>query len=154
MSGKYRSRKEFEKISIKFFNNCRQRGYSESVIKEVWRQMESFAGYSFSKAHSASYAVESFQSLYLKAHFPIEHMVAVLNNFGGFYQTWVYVHEARRWGATVHLPCVNNSFFLTSVKYKDVWLGFVLIQNLETQLAQKIEKEIMNYLFNTFIKKH
>jgi len=98
MSGKFRSRKEFERIAGRYFENCRDKGYSDGIAKEVWRQIESFSGYSFSKAHSASYAVESFQSLYLKAHFPLEFMVAVINNFGGFYRTWVYVNEARRCG--------------------------------------------------------
>ncbi|MFC2113633.1 hypothetical protein ACFLTA_10230, partial [Bacteroidota bacterium] len=82
MSGKFRSKKEFERIAAKYFENCRERGYSDEMAREVWRQIESFAGYSFSKAHSASYAVESFQSLYLKSHFPLEFMVAVINNFG------------------------------------------------------------------------
>jgi len=59
MSGKYRSKKELQRIVDKFFENCRKSGYPEEVTKEVWRQIESFAGYSFSKAHSASYAVES-----------------------------------------------------------------------------------------------
>ena len=63
MSGKYRSKQEMQRIIERFFSNCREKGYSEEVTKEVWRQIESFAGYSFSKAHSASYAVESFQSL-------------------------------------------------------------------------------------------
>ncbi len=109
MSGKYRSKQEMQRIVDKFFSNCREKGYSDEITKEVWRQIESFAGYSFSKAHSASYAVESFQSLYLKAHFPLEFMVAVINNFGGFYRTWVYVHEAKRYGATIQPPCVNKS---------------------------------------------
>nr|MQY80294.1 PHP domain-containing protein [Bacteroidota bacterium] len=95
MSGKFRGKKEFSRIVKKFFDNCKSRGYPDKITREVWRQIESFAGYSFSKAHSASYAVESFQSLYLKAHFPLEFMVAVINNFGGFYRTWVYVHEAK-----------------------------------------------------------
>jgi DNA polymerase-3 subunit alpha/error-prone DNA polymerase len=43
----------------------------------------------------ASYAVESYQSLYLKVHYPVEFMVAVINNQGGFYRTEVYVHEAK-----------------------------------------------------------
>jgi len=101
MSGKYRSRVEFQKIVEKFHENCNRKGYPAELTSEVWRQIESFAGYSFSKAHSASYAVESFQSLYLKSRFPLEFMVAVINNFGGFYQTWVYVNEARRCGATI-----------------------------------------------------
>jgi DNA polymerase-3 subunit alpha len=88
MSGKYRSKEEMKRIIDKFFSNCRAKGYNEDLTKEVWRQIESFAGYSFSKAHSASYAVESYQSLFLKAHFPLEFMVDVINNFGGFYKTW------------------------------------------------------------------
>jgi DNA-directed DNA polymerase III PolC len=140
MSGKHRSREEIRKITSRFFENCRKKGYPEEITAEVWRQIESFAGYSFSKAHSASYAVESFQSLYLKTHYPLEFMVAVINNFGGFYRTWVYVHEAWRYGAVIHPPCVNNSRYLTSVKGNDIYLGMVHILNLERSLATSIEK--------------
>ncbi|MBI5011107.1 MAG: DNA polymerase III subunit alpha, partial [Bacteroidia bacterium] len=139
MSGKFRSKQEMQRIVDKFFFNCRQKGYSEEVTSEVWRQIESFAGYSFSKAHSASYAVESFQSLYLKAHFPLEFMVAVINNFGGFYRTWVYVHEARRYGANIELPCVNMSKYKTCIYGKDIYIGFIHIMSLEFNLAQSIE---------------
>jgi error-prone DNA polymerase len=140
MSGKYRSKQEMQRIIEKFFSNCREKGYSEEVTKEVWRQIESFAGYSFSKAHSASYAVESFQSLYLKAHFPLEFMVAVINNFGGFYRTWVYVHEAKRLGATIQLPCVNTSNYMTTIYDTDIYLGFIHIMSIEYTLARSIEE--------------
>ncbi|MCX6260487.1 MAG: DNA polymerase III subunit alpha [Bacteroidia bacterium] len=143
MSGKYRSKQEMHRIVDKFFSNCHEKGYSEEITKEVWRQIESFAGYSFSKAHSASYAVESFQSLYLKAHFPLEFMVAVINNFGGFYRTWVYVHEARRSGATIQPPCVNKSTFKTTIYGTDIYLGFIHILSIEEKLARSIE-EIRN----------
>jgi len=141
MSGKYRSRKEFDRIAQRFFDNCRERGYPESLTGEVWRQISSFAGYSFSKAHSASFAVESFQSLYLKTHYPLEFMTAVINNFGGFYRTWVYFNEARRQGAAIHLPCVNRSDYKTSITGKDIFIGFVHIQNLEQQVAGMITGE-------------
>lgn len=141
MSGKFRSKQEFERIRDRFFNNSRERGHPEEIVKEVWRQIESFAGYSFSKAHSASYAVESFQSLYLKAHFPHEFHVAVINNFGGFYQTWVYFNEAKRCGAIIELPCVNHSRYKTSLSGQTIYTGFVHIQNLETCVAQSIEME-------------
>ncbi len=143
MSGKYRSKQEMQRIVDKFFSNCHEKGYSEEITREVWRQIESFAGYSFSKAHSASYAVESFQSLYLKAHFPLEFMVAVINNFGGFYRTWVYVHEARRYGATIQLPCVNKSTYKTTIYGTDIYLGFIHILSIEEKLAKSIE-EIRN----------
>jgi DNA polymerase III alpha subunit len=141
MSGKFRSKAELRKIVDKFFSNCKARGYPDNLTKEVWRQIESFAGYSFSKAHSASYAVESLQSLYLKAHFPLEFMVAVINNFGGFYRTWVYVNEARRWGAIIELPCINNSLYKTTISGKTIYLGFVHIENLEQKISKKIPDE-------------
>ncbi|HMM12845.1 MAG TPA: DNA polymerase III subunit alpha [Bacteroidales bacterium] len=141
MSGKKRKKGEFEEIVDKFFANCRARGYPEEVTREVWRQIESFAGYSFSKAHSASYAVESFQSLYLKAHYPLEFQVAVINNFGGFYHTWVYFNEAIRQGAQVKLPCVNHSRYLTCLKGHVIYIGFVHMAGLEEQLAQRIVDE-------------
>ncbi len=138
MSGKYRGKKEFQAIVDKFFSNCKERGYPDHITKEVWRQIESFAGYSFSKAHSASYAVESFQSLYLKAHYPLEFQVAVINNFGGFYHSWVYFYEARRQGGQLHLPCVNNSDYTTSITGSDIYTGFIHIARLEKKTAHKI----------------
>ncbi len=141
MSGKYRSRAEFQRIVDKFFSNCADRGYTESLTQEVWRQIESFAGYSFSKAHSASYAVESYQSLYLKAYYPLEFMVAVMNNFGGFYRTWVYLNEARRCGAIVELPCVNHSEMLNTISGKTIYLGFVLLSGLEEKMGKAIVEE-------------
>ncbi|MBN2612657.1 MAG: DNA polymerase III subunit alpha [Bacteroidales bacterium] len=141
MAGKFRSKKEFERIRGKFFTNCKERGYPDELAAEVWRQVASFAGYAFSKAHSASYAVESYQSLYLKAYFPLEFMVAVINNFGGFFRTWVYVNEARRWGGNICLPCVNNSMYMTSISGKDIFLGFVHVQNLESKIAESIPEE-------------
>ncbi len=141
MSGKFRSRKEFDRIRNTFFNNCRKRGYSNKLAEEVWRQIESFSGYAFCKAHSASYAVESYQSLYLKTYFPHEFHVAVINNFGGFYRTWVYVNEARRHGAIINLPCVNKSSLKTSLDDNRIYLGFIHIKSLETKLAQFITAE-------------
>jgi DNA-directed DNA polymerase III PolC len=134
MSGKYRGRKQFEEIKKRFFNNCRERKYSESVIAEVWRQIESFGGFSFSKAHSASFAVESYQSLFLKTYFPIEFMVSVINNFGGFYSRELYFHELKKTGASIQAPCVNRSEYPTTVSGTTVFMGFIHIQGIEEKL--------------------
>ena len=131
MSGKSRSKKEFLKVKESYFKNCRERGYPEELTNEVYRQIESFAGFSFCKAHSASYSVESYQSLYLKTYYPIEFMVAVINNFGGFYRTEVYIHEARMAGAIIKPSCVNTSSVLTTVKEKEITLGFIHLKNLD-----------------------
>lgn len=138
MSGKYRSRVEFEKLTEKWFSNCRERGYSDQLSGEVWRQIESFSGYSFSKAHSASYAVESYQSLFLKTYFPLEFMVAVINNFGGFYDTDLYLREAKRYGAKIEASDINESAYLTSIKGNTIWLGFIHLKSLEKNLAENL----------------
>lgn len=141
MSGKYRSKKEFDRLVQRFFDRAKEIGRDEKTTEEVWRQVSSFAGYSFSKAHSASFAVESYQSLFLKTYYPLEFMVAVLNNYGGFYQRWVYVHELQRSGARVHLPCINNSEAKVTIKGKDAWLGFIGLQGLESRLIDLIPAE-------------
>jgi len=141
MSGKYRSRDEFARAREAFIRGCRERGYSEEVTLEVWRQIESFAGYSFSKGHSASYAVESYQSLFLKAHYPLEFMVGVINNFGGFYQTEFYVHEARMAGGIIQAPCVNHSEWLSRIMGKQIFLGLGLMAELEHKTAARLIKE-------------
>jgi DNA-directed DNA polymerase III PolC len=138
MSGKFRSRKEFDRLVEKWYTNCAARGYSEAIAKEVWRQIESFSGYSFSKAHSASYAVESYQSLFLKAYYPREFMVAVINNFGGFYATEMYVHEAKRYGATIEAPDINNSNQLTHIENTTIWLGWIHVQGLESKTVEAV----------------
>lgn len=141
MSGKYRSRAEFQRIEAKFEANCREKGYAEAIWQEVWRQIKSFAGYSFSKAHSASFAVESYQSLYLKTHYPLEFMTAVINNFGGFYATEFYIHEARRWGAQIEAPEINCSAYFTRIEGKTIYLGWVHIKSLERKTADAILTE-------------
>jgi DNA polymerase-3 subunit alpha len=137
MSGKHRSQKEMDTIKDSFFENSKQKGRSCTLTQEVWRQIASFSGYSFSKAHSASYAAESFQSLYLKAHYPLEFMVAVINNFGGFYSTELYVHEARMADGNIELPCINHSEHLTIIKGSDIYLGLGLIKQLEKKASEE-----------------
>ncbi|MBW8523526.1 DNA polymerase III subunit alpha [Chryseobacterium chendengshani] len=144
MSGKGRSLSALQKVKDHFFESCRELGHPEQLSKEVYRQIESFAGYSFCKAHSASYAVESYQSLYLKVYHPIEFMVCAINNGGGFYRTEVYVHEAKMSGAKINNPCVNLSEFQATVYGTDVYLGLMLIENLEGRLAQLIPEERRN----------
>ncbi len=124
-----------------FFECCSKQGHPEKLSAEVYRQIESFAGYSFCKAHSASYAVESYQSLYLKVNYPIEFMVSAINIGGGFYRTEVYVHECRMGGGKIHNPCVNRSLFETTVYGEDVFLGLIHIEKLESRLAQFIPEE-------------
>lgn len=143
MSGKFRSREEFQKVKEKFIDNCRKKGEDDKIIFEVWEQIASFAGYAFAKGHSASYAVESYQTLFLRAYYPLEYMVAVLNNGGGFYRAEFYVHEARMLGATIHPPCINRSFNKNVIYGKDIFLGFGYLSELENRVSERILKERM-----------
>lgn len=142
MSGKFRSRAEFERVRDAFMTGARRLGHPEEYIAEVWREIESFSGYSFSKAHSASFAVESYQSLYLKEYYPLPFILSVLNNFGGFYDTWYYLLEARRLGAVVEAPDVNRSRWLNTLHAPNVIvLGFIHVKGLEAPVMERIEAE-------------
>lgn len=138
MSGKYRGREEFERVRAKFFSNCDEKGYNQEFSKEVWRQIASFAGYAFAKGHSASYAVESYQALFLKAYYPLEYLVATLNNSGGFYSREHYIHEARMKGGKIELPCINQSEALCSIHGDTIYLGIAFVQGIESQTVKDI----------------
>ncbi|MDB5199233.1 MAG: polymerase alpha subunit [Chitinophagaceae bacterium] len=141
MSGKYRNHNRFFLMKEKFLSNCKRIGHSDEVAHEVWRQMESFAGYSFNKAHSASFAVESYMSLYLKTYFPKEFMVAVINNFGGFYSRELYFLELLKTGGEIKAPCVNNSDEYTNIHGNEVYVGFIHIKKLQSKLVEVILEE-------------
>ena len=141
MSGKGRSATALQKVKDNFFACCQQKGHPLALSQEIYRQIESFAGYSFCKAHSASYAVESYQSLFLKVNYPIEFMVAVINNQGGFYRTEVYVHEAKMSGGIINTPCVNNSDYETTLYGIQVFLGLMHLEGLEAKVAHHIVLE-------------
>ena len=136
MSGKYRSNNEFRMIREEFFVSAKAQGHPEALNAEIWRQMESFAGYSFNKAHSASFAVESYMSLFLKTYYPKEFMVAVINNFGGFYSRELYFLELLKCGGKIMPPCINHSDEYTNIKGNDVYCGFIHIKGLQDKLIE------------------
>ncbi|MFN4110767.1 MAG: hypothetical protein ACK4G1_00715 [Ignavibacteria bacterium] len=140
MSGKMRSHEAMRKLKDKFFDYCLKK-YSKGITEELWRQIESFAGYAFCKAHSASFALLSFQNAYLKAHYPAEFMSSILTNQGGYYSAAVYVQESKRMGLKILLPDVNES----EIEYtgKDNWIriGLMAIKNLPHSTMEKIVSE-------------
>ncbi|MBL7995258.1 DNA polymerase III subunit alpha, partial [bacterium] len=114
MSGKRVSAKIIQELKTKFFRNCGKKIDSRKEIETLWKQIESFSGFSFCKAHSASYALMAFQGLYLKIHYPAHYMAAVLSNEGGFYSASAYISECRRLGLTILPPDIN----LSGMEYK------------------------------------
>lgn len=141
MSWKFRERNEFWKVRDKFFSNCEERGYKKETAAEVWRQIESFGNFAFAKGHSASYAVESYQSLYFKAYYPLEYLTATINNGGGFYRNEIYIHEARMHGGIIEAPCVNRSHNATHISGRHIFLGFFMMKDFEQKVVENLLRE-------------
>lgn len=141
MSGKMRSHKAMHQITNRFFESCKIKGLTKNQAKELWRQIESFAGYSFCKAHSASFALLSYQVAFLKAYYPAEFMAGVLSNGGGFYSAAVYVQEAKRRGVKVLLPCINKSEYEYTGKNREMRIGLMAVKNLSISSIHKIVDE-------------
>ena len=136
-----RSKEAMEKLIERFFEACKEKKLSNKVAKQLWHQIASFAGYSFCKAHSASFALLSFQVAYLKAHYPAEFMANVLNNGGGFYPTGVYINECKRMGLKVLLPSITKSNYRYVGNFPEIQMGLMAIKNVEKELLIKIVEE-------------
>jgi DNA polymerase-3 subunit alpha len=150
MSGKHRGLTELQQLEQNFLTKAMAQGHEASLVQELWRQIAGFAGYAFAKGHSASYAVESYQCLYLKAYAPLEYMVSVLNNGGGFYSTEEYLQEAVRLGARAEGPCVNRSGDSFVLEGKSVWVGLRWINGLEERsISHILESRRMDGAFVT-----
>ena len=152
MSWKFKQRNEFAKIKKRFFDNCARKRLTQNTVQKIWDQIESFANFAFSKGHSASYAVESFQALYLHAYYPLEYLTATINNGGGFYSRELYVHTARMKGAEIELPCVNESAATADIQGKKLTLGFAFIDGgFESKnVGLILQERRKNGLFTSF----
>jgi DNA-directed DNA polymerase III PolC len=125
----------------KFVEGCADNGIPHNVIKATWDQILSFAGYSFCKPHSASYALVSCKSAYLKANHPAEFMAAVISNQGGYYSPFAYLSESRRMGLKVLPPDINKSEYHYTGRSYEVRIGLMQIQGLSTAAVKAIREE-------------
>lgn len=136
-----KSREQLSDYRSRFARGCAARGVSPDVVDRVWEMFISFSGYSFCKPHSASYALVSFKSAYLKAHYPAEFMAAVLSNGGGYYSTFAYVSESRRMGLTVVGPDINESAWNYRGGDRSVRMGLRQLQNIRRSTLEDILAE-------------
>ena len=98
------------KEKIPFFAGMKEHGYSEEAAQAVWDILVPFSGYAFNKAHSAAYGLISYWTAYLKTHYPVEFMAALLQGAStNKDKTALYLGEARRMGIQVLSPDVNES---------------------------------------------
>ncbi|MCH8070027.1 MAG: DNA polymerase III subunit alpha [Candidatus Marinimicrobia bacterium] len=125
----------------KFYAGATQRGYSPSLIDQVWDMIASFVGYSFCKPHSASYAMLSFTCAYLKAHYPAEFLAAVISNQGGYYSAYAYLSEARRFGIEILPPDINRSRREYQGRTNKIRMGFMSIKNLQEKAVRAVLEE-------------
>ncbi|MBC8376194.1 MAG: DNA polymerase III subunit alpha [FCB group bacterium] len=125
----------------KFVSGARKNGVEDSIIETLWEMIMSFSGYSFCKPHSASYALVSFKSAYLKAHYPAEFIASVMTNLGGYYSTFGYYSEARRLGLKVLLPSINNSEIRHTGLNDWVQIGFMQLKGIKRTALEYIVAE-------------
>jgi error-prone DNA polymerase len=146
---KKRAAKKLEDFKERFYAGSAARNVPKKVIDEVWEMIMSFSGYSFCKPHSASYALVSYKSCYLRAHYPAEFIAAVLTNQGGYYSPFAYVSEARRMGLRVLLPDVNESRKQYWSKDKIVRVGLMQLKGLHEAALQAILEERKKWAFRS-----
>ncbi len=140
ISKKSRQKRKLE-LRDKLYRNLGEKNVEIKIIDELWDMIESFSGYSFCKPHSASYALLSFKSCYLKAHYPAEFMGAVLRNQGGFYSSLAYISEARRMGLEIVMPDINRTRYEYFGERDRVYIGFMQIKNLSRSGVNSLLQE-------------
>jgi error-prone DNA polymerase len=138
---KKHKRRQLRDYYRQFCRGATTNGASPEVIEKIWAMIMSFAGYSFCKPHSASYAQVSFKSAYLRAHYPAEFMAAVISNQGGFYSTVAYLSEARRMGLAIFLPDVNASDWAYQGEGDRLRMGLMQVKTLSKDFGIRIVKE-------------
>ncbi|MBN1648454.1 MAG: DNA polymerase III subunit alpha, partial [Spirochaetales bacterium] len=121
-----------------FYLKGRKRRVAEEVLDELWEGILSFTGYSFCKAHSASYALVSYKLAWMKRFYPLQFMVSVINNGGGFYSRQVYLNAVRRMGFTVLGPDINRSEYLYSIEDNKMRIGFSQLNEVSRTVIEKI----------------
>ncbi|RMG97660.1 MAG: DNA polymerase III subunit alpha [Chloroflexi bacterium] len=105
-----KKKKLMEEHRIKFTEGAMARGFSREVCEAIWGDIEFFARYGFNKAHAADYAVITCQTAFLKAHYPVEYMTALLSvERDNTDKIAKYLAEARRMGIEVAQPDINQA---------------------------------------------
>lgn len=125
----------------RFFAGAAENGIAEEIVAKAWAQILSFGGYSFCKPHSASYALVSCKSAWLRAHYPAEFLAAVISNQGGFYSPLAYLSEGRRLGLRILPPDINASERHYTGRGRELRVGLMQLQGLSRQGLEELLRE-------------
>jgi len=127
------------KFREKFVVGCAANGVGKAVGTKLWEDIEKFAGYGFNKSHSTAYALISFQTAWLKAHFPVEFVCALLSSeIGNTDKVVDYVDLARRMGIEILKPDVNKSEARFTVEGRSIRFGLGAIKNVGFRAIESI----------------
>jgi DNA polymerase III alpha subunit len=136
---KERSAAEMERISTSFIQGAIGQGYSQKTAEEVFAMIASFAGYGFCKAHAASFAHITYQSAFLKAHYPLEFYLGLLNaGYVGSYPKSVILNEAKRMGFDVLGPHINYSDQDYTAENGGIRIGLLALNGLGPRFCDRI----------------
>lgn len=144
-------KKMMDELKEKFIEGCRKNNYDEKTILQIWADWEAFAQYAFNKSHSTCYAFVSYQTAYLKAHYPAEFMAAVLSrNITDIKKIGIFMDECKRMGIEVLGPDVNESNVKFTVnKEGNIRFGLGAIKGVgESAVKMIIEERKKNGAFS------
>ena len=142
-----KKREIIDELKPKFIDGCRQNNIETSKAEKIWKDWEAFAEYAFNKSHSTCYAYISYQTAYLKAHYPAEFMAAVVSrNLSDIKKVTVFMDECRRMGLEVLGPDVNESVYKFNVnKEGNIRFGLGAIKGVgENAVINIIEEREQN----------
>ena len=138
---KARSREAVGEMRGQFMLGAAGRGVPTEAARQIWGQIESFAAYSYCKAHATTYGHISYQAAWLKAHYPGEFLASVIANGAGFYDAQVYYRDAQRFGVGVLAPSVNESEVECRCQEGGIRPGLQSVKDLSARTIRSIFKE-------------
>ena len=130
---------EMAKQRERFIEGAVERGFPQKKIEKIFDLMEQFAGYGFNKSHSAAYAYLAFVTAYLKAHYPIDFMAALLTSeTGNTAKVVKYINECREMGIRILPPDVNHSDWSFTPDGEAIRFGLGAVKNLGQSAVEAI----------------
>ena len=131
-----------QQMAPKFVQGCVDNGIAEQLASKIWSLMKEFAEYGFNKAHTISYAVIAFRTAYLKAHYPIEFLSALMtHDMGNLEKMPVYLQEARDMELKVLGIDINHSEAEFRPEGGDIRFGMAAVKNVGRAAIEAIVKE-------------
>ena len=123
----------------RFTQGAVQRGYPQKKIERIFDLMAQFAGYGFNKSHSAAYALLAYHTAYLKTHYPVEFMAALLTSVTGSTDDVVkYINECREMGIPVEPPEINVSDANFTPHGQAIRFGLAAVKNVGHNAIESI----------------